>query len=550
MAPTATIVLPTQDRPEYLDVALASIVPQARAAGVPVLVVDDGPTPATRAVATRHAVRYVAHDGPRGLNAARNTAIDHTGSDLLIFVDDDVRVHDGWLTALLHAASQLPDVVGVLTGPIVPVFEDHDLRMCGREGAPITFLDAGPQDTDVPYAWGANMTIRRSALHRAGRFDASRPLYGDEAAWQDAFKAAGGRVRYIAAAGLDHRRAGDDSRLRQLSRAAYRRGVASRRHDVFKQRAPALTQELRTLAACAVHTVRFRCANGIVMAAHSLGRTREAWTPAPPAASPGVDDFLSGQSGTVGGLRGRGRHARDLLQDLVTLPQRTHARRTARKHLTRPASVLVLGVERPGSRMPQALAELRRSGHRLTVAVGPGTPGAGKFANLNAQLADHDLQAFDWLLVLDDDVTLPRGFLDVLIDQAGRHDLRLAQPAHRLHSHAAWPVTRRHGAGTRRTTFVEIGPVTLFHRDTFAALLPFPAELQMGWGLDAHWAAVARREGWALGVVDAVPVGHTVAPAATGYSRDAALAEARAFLAHRPYVTRDEVRTVSDTPAP
>ncbi|MCW2959375.1 MAG: glycosyltransferase, partial [Solirubrobacterales bacterium] len=323
MAPTATIVLPTQARPEYLDVALSSIVPQARAAGVPVLVVDDGPSPATRAIAVRHGARYVAHDGPRGLNAARNTAIDNTGSDLLLFVDDDVRVHDGWLQALLHAASRLPDAVGVLTGPIVPVFEDHHLKMCGREGAPITFLDHGSADTDVPYAWGANMTVRRSAINRAGRFDASRPLYGDEAEWQDAFKAAGGRIRYIAAAGLDHRRAGDDSRLRDLSLAAYRRGIASRRHDVFKQRAPSLAQELKTLAACTVHTARFRCANGIVMAAHSLGRGHEAWTPTPPAASPGVDDFLSGVSGTVGGIRGRARRARDLLEDARTLAPRT-----------------------------------------------------------------------------------------------------------------------------------------------------------------------------------------------------------------------------------
>jgi hypothetical protein len=94
---------------------------------------------------------------------------------------------------------------------------------------------------------------------------------------------------------------------------------------------------------------------------------------------------------------------------------------------------------------------------------------------------------------------------------------------------------------------VEIGPVTLFHRDTFQALLPFPAELQMGWGLDAHWAAIARRNGWNIGIVDAVPIAHTVAPAGAGYSRDAAMAEARAFLAHRPYVRRDEVRTLDGT---
>jgi hypothetical protein len=102
---------------------------------------------------------------------------------------------------------------------------------------------------------------------------------------------------------------------------------------------------------------------------------------------------------------------------------------------------------------------------------------------------------------------------------------------------------RRTGGDWRETTFVEIGPVTAFHRDVFPALLPFP-ELRMGWGLDAHWSAVARDRGWRIGVVDATPVGHTIRPAAEGYPREAAAAEARAFLAQRPYVRRNEVRTL------
>ena len=67
----------------------------------------------------------------------------------------------------------------------------------------------------------------------------------------------------------------------------------------------------------------------------------------------------------------------------------------------------------------------------------------------------------------------------------------------------------------------------------------------MGWGLDAHWSAVARERGWRIGVVDATPIGHTIRPAAADYPRETAVAEARRFLAGRPYVTRDAVRTVA-----
>jgi hypothetical protein len=207
--------------------------------------------------------------------------------------------------------------------------------------------------------------------------------------------------------------------------------------------------------------------------------------------------------------------------------------------------VLVLGIERPGSIMGAARRELLRSRHDVDVISAPPGP-RGKFENLNALLADHPLADRDWLLIVDDDVALPRGFLDAFLYAAERAGLRLAQPAHRLHSHAAWAVTRRRpGATARETTFVEIGPVTAFHRDTFDVLLPFPEGLRMGWGLDVHWAAVAREHGWPIGVVDATPIAHTMRPAGDAYARDAAVAEAQAFLEGRPYVRRDEVRTLA-----
>jgi hypothetical protein len=49
-----------------------------------------------------------------------------------------------------------------------------------------------------------------------------------------------------------------------------------------------------------------------------------------------------------------------------------------------------------------------------------------------------------------------------------------------------------------------------------------------------------------MGVVDAVPVQHGLRRIAASYDRGAALAEARAFLAERPYTTASEAqRTVA-----
>ncbi|MCW3005838.1 MAG: hypothetical protein JWP17_464, partial [Solirubrobacterales bacterium] len=232
--------------------------------------------------------------------------------------------------------------------------------------------------------------------------------------------------------------------------------------------------------------------------------------------------------------------------NLTSLPARARLKRAARR--TPPQRVLALAVAREDEQHRALFAaltqDLARSRHHVELATtGPGT--RGKFENLDALLDAHPPTGHDWLLVLDDDVVLPAGFLDALLAAARRLDLTLAQPAHRLHSHAAWSVTRRHPFATaRETAFVEIGPVTLIRADAFSDLLPFPP-LRMGWGLDVHWSALARERGWRLGVVDAVPVLHAAAPAGSAYSREAAVAEARAFLTDRPYLDRDAAnRTV------
>jgi hypothetical protein len=272
----------------------------------------------------------------------------------------------------------------------------------------------------------------------------------------------------------------------------------------------------------------------------------------PEPAAAGPTDWASGESGIVGGIRlGVRTRVQDALLDArrwATLEPPRLAR--AARHAPSRRRVLAIGIEREdrANLMDAARAELRRSRHDVEVATS-GVSGRGKFENLNALLDAHALGGRDWLLVLDDDVALPRGFLDQFLFLAERFELRLAQPAHRRRSHAAWRVTRRHGGSVaRETQFVEIGPVCAFHRDTFETLLPYP-HLQAGWGLDSHWAALARERGWRIGVVDATPIRHVLRPIADSYRRADAMAEAQAFLAGRPYVTATEAQRTLATHA-
>lgn len=266
--------------------------------------------------------------------------------------------------------------------------------------------------------------------------------------------------------------------------------------------------------------------------------------PQQPAADMAPADFLSGTSGIVAGVRATTRALiADALADAAALAtfQRRRLERAARASPRR--RVLVLAVERTDvpNLLEQARTELARSGHEVQFASTPAGD-RGKFENLNALLTEHPPERYDWAIALDDDVALPAGFLDNFVFLAERFGLRLAQPAHRHRSHAAWQVTRRRaGSVVRETAFVESGPLVAFHSDTFETLLPFPA-LRAGWGLDAHWSALVAQRGWKLGIVDATPVRHGLRLIATSYDRSAAIAEGRRFLAGKPYTTAATAR--------
>lgn len=172
-------------------------------------------------------------------------------------------------------------------------------------------------------------------------------------------------------------------------------------------------------------------------------------------------------------------------------------------------------------------------------------PPRPKFALVNALLRDAEVESFDYLLVADDDISLPRGFLDRYLELVARHDLALAQPA-RTHDsyidHAL--VEQLDGLDARRTRFVEIGPLFSIRRDAFPVLLPFDEASPMGWGYDFVWPVTVERAGLRMGIVDATPVTHAMRKPTAHYSSAGALKQMKAYLASQPHLSRAEAFTI------
>jgi glycosyltransferase involved in cell wall biosynthesis len=92
-----------------------------------VIVVDDGSTDATSAIAGEYLCRLVRTPN-RGLSSARNTGIEHASGEIVAFTDDDARPDPHWLR-YLASAFRNPTVAAV-GGPNVAPAGDGWIAAC------------------------------------------------------------------------------------------------------------------------------------------------------------------------------------------------------------------------------------------------------------------------------------------------------------------------------------------------------------------------------------------------------------------------------------
>jgi hypothetical protein len=162
---------------------------------------------------------------------------------------------------------------------------------------------------------------------------------------------------------------------------------------------------------------------------------------------------------------------------------------------------------------------------------------APKWQIVNELISTEDVRGFDYVLVCDDDVLLAKDFVDCFIAEQQSVDFALAQPARTWRSYTDHPIVRRRlFTRARETNFVESGPVVSFRRDFIRLLLPFSPESPMGWGYDLTWPVVASEHGFAIGIIDGVPVDHSLRERSALYDYREQLNLMAAYLSNRPHV--------------
>ena len=258
-----TVVVPTSGRAGYLEVALDSLRGQRTNISHELLVIDDGSTDRTPEVAGRFGARVVRHGERRSLNAARNTGLREARGELIAFVDDDVYAPPRLAGRARGGGEATPRRRGLRRA------DPGALRGSTRRAAAAARIRRSRRSTwerrtGRPRWCGARTSPSGARRWTAiGEFDESFDRgHGDEEEWLMRLRAAGGRIVYLADAGLDHRRAAGDSGLASLARAAYHRGRGARSSDSRHGKAPRVARELRNVAGAGWHTVRRACPQG------------------------------------------------------------------------------------------------------------------------------------------------------------------------------------------------------------------------------------------------------------------------------------------------
>lgn len=175
---------------------------------------------------------------------------------------------------------------------------------------------------------------------------------------------------------------------------------------------------------------------------------------------------------------------------------------------------------------------------RFTVNKISKTP---KFEILNKLLFESDLLKFDFIIISDDDIYLPKNFLDAFVSRQIHCKFDLAQPARTKFSFVDHKfVVAKNFLLARETRFVEIGPIFSVAKSAYDVVFPFDMKSPMGWGYDLVWPIKFSEGGLRMGIVDSTPISHSMRARGDAYSSEFELKRMSAYLGENKHIAARE----------
>jgi glycosyltransferase involved in cell wall biosynthesis len=166
--PSVSVVIPCFDQAHFLGEAIESVAAQTRPVAE-IVVVDDGSSDNTYAVAGRYPAVRRLRQANQGVAAARNAGLASSSGEFLVFLDADDRLLPEAIELGAAALARRPHVAFV-AGMSRDVGSDG--RELGDRRQPLVTQDHYLRLLEDCYIWsGSSIVHRRSALEAVGGFE-------------------------------------------------------------------------------------------------------------------------------------------------------------------------------------------------------------------------------------------------------------------------------------------------------------------------------------------------------------------------------------------
>lgn len=242
MTPDLTVAICTRNGASRLPEVLNDLVREGDSASRSweVVVVDNGSSDETATVAAASMDRLplrVVSEPQAGLARARNRALEEAASPVVVFIDDDLRLEEGWLLAWMEELESHADVAW-FGGTVEPSWPEgrpgwvRDERLdllAGVYGLHRVSRTSTPHSDGLPLPIGAHFAVRRAAVDQVGAFrvdlglQGERRALGEETEWFHRAIGAGLAGRHVGHAVVRH----PVPRRRLRLAALFRHGIAS-----------------------------------------------------------------------------------------------------------------------------------------------------------------------------------------------------------------------------------------------------------------------------------------------------------------------------------
>jgi GT2 family glycosyltransferase len=211
---SASIVVINWNGALFLDVCLKALLAQVTAEDE-IVVVDNNSTDNSVPLLRSHFpdVKVICNERNLGYAGGANTGLRAATGDVLILLNPDIQVHEGWLAALKDALKD--ERVGVAGCKLLYPGDEIIQHAGGIINLPMALPDhygyrqrdegQWNQTREVDYVTGAALALRRCVLDEVGFFDQGfHPAYYEEADFCLRVRRAGYQVLYVPKAVATH----------------------------------------------------------------------------------------------------------------------------------------------------------------------------------------------------------------------------------------------------------------------------------------------------------------------------------------------------------